>query len=762
MRSLLARLLLLVIGAGWALAMTAVLGTLLIQRPFKRLLAIADRWRSGDLAARAGLRTGSEFGRLGVAFDRVAEALEARETALRTEIENTADCVVALDREWRITYLNWRAKALVPGRNLLGQIIWEAFPGLSENDIGKACRAAAGRGVSTRVEGYYAALQTHFQALAYPSADGLTLFFRDATDERAVAAQLAEHEQVLHALGEVTPDLLYAKDRLGRTLYANPTTLAVLGCTAEKALGCTAAEFLTDPALAEAIMADDRRIMARGENEMLEEHVLDARFGGMRVWHTNKTPLRDRDTGEVVGIAGISRDVTEERRTVAALSAERARLKETESRLRDLAEDLTSRLAENEALTGQLRQEIEAREKAQARAAHAERIQALGLLAGGIAHDINNVLQAIDGAVTLIDRQPGNEADVRRLARLAIKATSRGASVTRRLLAFSRRGDLRPQALDAARLLSGLNEILVHTLGAAIDVQVRPETGVPLIFADKGQLETVLINLATNARDAMPDGGRLTLSAVTEFVSPDEPTHPAGLTPGRYVRLTVADTGIGMDAATLARVGEPFFTTKGLGAGTGLGLPMAKGFACQSGGDLRIESSPGQGTTVTLWLPEAEPGRCFAKPTPAAATDLATPVANKAASVRVLVVDDEELVLEMLGEILKAAGFNVLAAASGSQAMDLLAAGEAVDFLVTDLSMLDMDGLAVIRTARKLHPGLPAILLTGYAGNDTASAMNAAIGNNFTLLRKPIRDQDLIDQIAVLLAAGRNAQAAVY
>ena len=256
--------------------------------------------------------------------------------------------------------------------------------------------------------------------------------------------------------------------------------------------------------------------------------------------------------------------------------------RETEAALRRLTEELEARV----------RAEVAAREVVQKRAAHGERLQALGQLAGGIAHDFNNVLQAIAGAVGLIERNPADEAGVRRLARLAIEATGRGAGITGRLLAFGRRADLHAESLDAADLLAGVREVLTHTLGAGIEVEVRAAAGLPSLLADKGQLETVLINFAANARDAMPKGGLLVLAAAAEAVSPEGPVHAAGLPPGRYLRLSVADTGAGMDAATLVRATEPFFTTKGVGIGTGLGLSMAKGFAEQSGGALNIESTP--------------------------------------------------------------------------------------------------------------------------------------------------------------------------
>jgi signal transduction histidine kinase/ActR/RegA family two-component response regulator len=391
-------------------------------------------------------------------------------------------------------------------------------------------------------------------------------------------------------------------------------------------------------------------------------------------------------------------------------------------------------------LEARVREEVAAREAAQARAAQAERMQALGQLAGGIAHDLNNVLQAAAGAFTLIQRKPNDEAAVRRFAQLGAEAIDRGASITGRLLTFGRRGGLRAEALDVATLLRGVHEMLSHTLGAGIDVAVTLPEHLPPAFADKGQLETALINLATNARDAMPQGGRLTFSASAETIDRSF----KGLTGGPYVRLEIADTGTGMDAATLARAREPFFTTKQSGAGTGLGLPMAIGFVEQSDGAISIDSQLGAGTVVTIWLPQGsvEPARASAPRTAAAGM-----------RAQVLLVDDEQMVREVLARYLTDAGYTVRTAASGAEVLVLLDAGEATDILLTDLSMAGMNGLAVIRAVQERFPGVPAILLTGYADASAEQALTNSVSGTVSLLRKPISDVQLLDRVSAMLAA---------
>jgi len=375
---------------------------------------------------------------------------------------------------------------------------------------------------------------------------------------------------------------------------------------------------------------------------------------------------------------------------------------------------------------------------AQARATHAERMQALGQLAGGIAHDFNNVLQAIQGAAGLIDSRAGDATAAGRFARMILEATNRGSSITRRLLSFARRGNLIAELVDAGALLHDLCDVLSHTLGTPISIRAEAAPDLPPLLADKGQLETALVNLATNARDAMPGGGILSLSVAAETVDAGT-VHSADLRPGRYVRLSVSDTGVGMDQAMLARVFEPFFTTKPLGQGTGLGLSMVKGFVEQSGGGMTIDSRPNQGTVIRLWLPAADGAAKSLLQSESSATDHPA-----GAPRRILLVDDEDMVRDTLVASLEEAGYAVVAAAGGTEALALLEAPGDVDVLVTDLSMPGMGGLAVIQEAQRLRPGLPAILLTGYIGHSAQQAIGGTGDRSFILVRKPITGRNFL------------------
>ncbi len=409
-----------------------------------------------------------------------------------------------------------------------------------------------------------------------------------------------------------------------------------------------------------------------------------------------------------------------------------------------------ARTAELQAAYDRLGAEALEREQAEARLAQAQRMEALGQLAGGIAHDFNNVLQAVVGGLSLIQRRASDADRVRQLARMAGDAAERGSLITGRLLAFARRDALQAESVRPAALLEGLHEMLAHTLGIGITTRVAADDHLPTLWADRGQLETVLVNLAVNARDAMPAGGTLCFTAAHETVA-DE-VHPAGLVPGGYVRLAVSDTGTGMSASTLARACEPFFTTKPLGQGTGLGLAMARGFAQQSGGGFAIESVVGQGSTVTLWLPEATAAcQSIESERPALAlrhATLATP-----ATARVLLVDDDAMVREALAGQMEEQGYRVMQASDGLEALARLDGGAVADLLVSDFAMPGMNGLMLIQEVRRRRPDLPALLLTGYADPGVQLTVEGTEMEITALLRKPVSGTALVERAAALLHA---------
>ncbi len=534
---------------------------------------------------------------------------------------------------------------------------------------------------------------------------------------------LRESEARLRAITDAMPQMVWSARPDGVHDYYNQRWYALTGTTPFEDTGEGRAAVIHPDDRGPAGTRWDRSLETGEAFEM--EYRLRMADGGYRWFLARALPLRDAG-GAITRWFGTCTDIEG---TVAARDAQ------TRSRT-----DL-------EHLVGERTRDLQ---ETQTRLAHVQRMEALGQLAGGIAHDFNNVLQAVQSGAALLDRRVNDPEGVRRLSRMIFEAAGRGNAITRRLLAFSRRGDLQAEAISPGHLLSDIRDLLSHTLGARVDVRIVAPASLPSMLADRGQLETVLINLATNARDAMAGGGLLTFVAAAETVTVDMAgSYPILLTPGPFIRLSVSDTGSGMDTATLARACEPFFTTKPAGEGTGLGLAMARGFAEQSGGGLHVESAPARGTTVTLWFPvTTQPGN--APPIdPLGALAPSTPTALA----RLLLVDDEAMVRDILSEEMEAAGYAVLTAASGEAALALLEAGEPVDLLITDLSMPAMDGLALINAVHALQPGLPAVLLTGYATNAAEIAVNGALSGTLSLLRKPIKGKVLAERVAFLLTA---------
>ncbi len=386
-------------------------------------------------------------------------------------------------------------------------------------------------------------------------------------------------------------------------------------------------------------------------------------------------------------------------------------------------------------------QDITDRVEQERRLQHAQRLNALGELTGGIAHDVNNLLSIIGLNLELL-RELAPSGESQELTEAALQAVAQGAKLTRGLLAFAQRQSLRPAPIPLAPLLHGLESLLRRALGGRVLIRAEVAEGTPPILADSAQFESALVNLVLNARDAMPDGGTVTISAAPAAA---EEVDAIGLA-GEHVRITVADEGVGMTAEVLARAFEPFFTTKGAGKGTGLGLAMVYGFARQSGGEVRIESSPGAGTTVTLWLPAA------------AADGEATsrPIGDHAAlkGAVVLVVEDETPLRALIERLCTEAGMHVHAVADGEAAMALLRYGVRIDVLVSDIRMPGrFDGHSLAIEARALRDTLPILLMTGY--DDTGMDDLA-----WPLLRKPFSRAELLDALATVLRRSPALQAA--
>jgi signal transduction histidine kinase len=396
----------------------------------------------------------------------------------------------------------------------------------------------------------------------------------------------------------------------------------------------------------------------------------------------------------------------------------------------------TAELAEaNAVLEQRVDERTREREVALAQVHEMQKLESLGQLTGGLAHDFNNLLMAILGNLDLLAKKVPQDSMTKQLADGAIQSAERGAALTKRMLAFARRQELKPEAVDLARLVKGMAEMLQRSLGPEIVIGMEFENELDDILVDPNQLELALLNLALNGRDAMPQGGHVNITARREMIE----SRNQGMNPGAYVRLAVTDTGTGMDEMTLKRAAEPFFTTKGTGKGTGLGLSMVYGLAAQSGGGARISSRLGVGTTVELWLPVAPDG---AAGQPRAAR---SQIEESARSLSVLVVDDDPMVAASTVAILEDLDHRVLVASSGALALDVISSGAKIDVVITDHAMPRMTGVELAKQIRESKPTLPIILATGYA--------DVPKGEDFGLprLAKPYRQTELAGMLAALV-----------
>ncbi len=391
-------------------------------------------------------------------------------------------------------------------------------------------------------------------------------------------------------------------------------------------------------------------------------------------------------------------------------------------------------------------------ETAQEQLRQAQKMEAVGQLTGGIAHDFNNMLAVVSGSLDLLDRRtPDDDSRAKRLLAAAQDAAKRAANLTRRLLAFSRQSPLDPEVLDLNRLVSGMSDLFRHSLGAEVHLETVLAGGLWPVFVDQNQLESILLNLAVNGRDAMPGGGRLTIETQNAHLDGRYVADEPGVTPGQYVMVAVSDTGTGMAPDVIAKAFDPFFTTKEVGKGTGLGLSQVYGFIKQSGGHIKIYSEVGHGTTIRIYLPRhtgvvAQNGDSAAAASPGAESREI-----------VLVVDDEEIVRNFSVDALTELGYGVVSAGSAAEALVLLAERPDIDLLFTDIVMPEVNGRQLADRARGLRPELPVLYTTGYTRNAIVhnGVLDAGvdlIGKPFTVDELAVKVREVLDR--ALLAAG--------
>ena len=398
------------------------------------------------------------------------------------------------------------------------------------------------------------------------------------------------------------------------------------------------------------------------------------------------------------------------------------------------ASDITAHHNLHAMLAQKVTAAVAEREIALAQVHEMQKLETIGQLTGGVAHDFNNLLTPIVGALDLLQRKLAEDDRSQRLIAGAQQSAERARVLVTRLLTFARRQHLEPRSVDVNEIVRGLEDMITRTIGPQFMLQFDIATGLSPAFVDPNQLELAVINLCVNARDAMPDGGRIIVAADMAGAAEAEALR---LEPGNYVRIRVIDNGAGMDPETLKRSVEPFYTTKKAGKGTGLGLSMVHGLAGQSGGILQLHSLPGAGTTATIWLPAANT-RAVSR-----GGETASEMA-RTRPIKVLLVDDEELVRIGIGDMLADLGHEVVTAGSGFTALELLKRGD-IDLMVTDYAMPGMTGGELASAAHGLNPDLPILLITGYAN------LSAEVGSGVPRLAKPFRQADLAACMASLI-----------
>jgi two-component system cell cycle sensor histidine kinase/response regulator CckA len=518
----------------------------------------------------------------------------------------------------------------------------------------------------------------------------------EALERARQGETLQRHERLLRQIIDANPSLIFVKDWEGRFVLVNQATAEVYGTTVEALLGKTDADFNQNAEEIAHFLRDDREVMLSGRPKLIgEEPVTNPSTQQTRWFQTIKVPLRIRDDGSST-LLGVATEITDRKR-----------------------------------LEEQLMQ--------------SQKMEAVGQLAGGVAHDFNNILTAIVGYADLLATElGGNTRQLEDLEEIR-KAARRAAALTRQLLAFSRKQVLEPRIIDMNDVVLNLDKMLRSLISENIDLRTSLAPNLDAARADPNQLEQVIMNLAINARDAMPEGGTLTIETANATLDPVYAEQHVSVIPGDYVMLAVTDTGCGMDEQTKARIFEPFFTTKPAGRGTGLGLSTVYGIVKQSAGNIWLYTEPGKGTTFKIYLPAIQ----------ALPEDIGKVVPVELArhgGGTVLVVEDDEQLRRLTHRALATQGYTVLEADRGSTALDIARRHKGViDLLLTDVIMPDTNGRKLAETLRPALPGLRVLYMSGYP--DGAIAHHGMLEPGVAYLAKPFTTEAVVRKVREVLEA---------
>ncbi len=527
---------------------------------------------------------------------------------------------------------------------------------------------------------------------------GFAKITRDLSERKKAQDALKESEERFRLLVQgVTDYAIYMLDPKGHVTNWNAGAQRIKGYQPDEILGEHFSRFYTEEDLATEL---PRRALETAAREgRFEAEGWRVRKDGTRFWASVVIDPINNDQGELIGFAKITRDITERRNAQLAL------------------------------------------EQAQALLFQSQKMEAVGQLTGGIAHDFNNLLTVIVNNLDLLTRSARNARETR-LIESAQRAAERGAKLTQQLLAFSRRQPLQPSLHNPKTLIEGFEAVLRRACGEMIKLQISMPTRIRSVNVDAPQFEAALLNLVVNARDAMPEGGKLTI-AVNNAVLREHEAVSSGLQPGPYVSVSVRDTGHGMTPEVVSHIFEPFFTTKEVGKGTGLGLSQVYGFVNQSGGHVDVDSTPGEGTKFTMLLPAQEDGEDAPEEQNA---DAARPAKETAGTV--LIVEDEPAVLEVASDIFDSLGYDVLTASDATEAIDVLGRDVHIDVMFSDVVMPNgMNGVELSRKARELRPTMKILLASGYP---MSALPSEGLGEGMSFISKPYRWAELSDKLRSL------------
>jgi two-component system cell cycle sensor histidine kinase/response regulator CckA len=638
------------------------------------------------------------------------EAVRQSEARLAGIVSSAMDAIISVDADQRIVVFNAAAEAMfrIPAAEALGTHVSRFIPEHArETHDGHASRYVARGGTSraaaaparvhaVRADGEEFPIEATLSHVRAGEQTLATVIVRDVTERLRAEEALRHSEALLRSVLEGVTEGIFLKDMDGRYVLVNAAGARMMRAPAARLVGRTNVE-LWGAEIAHRLEEPERQVRETGETVTQEVREVGS-DGRPRVFANTLAPYLD-PSGQIAGVLGVAREITDQR-----------------------------------ALEEQFRQ--------------AQKMEAVGQLAGGVAHDFNNILMAVGGHVQLLLRRTPEDDPARWSLEEIRKGTTRAAALTGQLLAFSRRQVLRPRVLDLNAVVEGMVPMLERLIGADVELVTRLDHGIGTVRADPSQLEQVLMNLAVNARDAMPEGGVLVVSTDEARLTATDAARAAYLVPGPYVVLTVTDTGHGMEPATLERIFEPFFTTKEAGRGTGLGLATVYGIVKQSGGYVWADSVPGKATTFRVYLPR-ESVPATAEPEAPAAP------APRRGTETVLLAEDEPSVRALAATVLRDAGYTVVEAANGADALRAAEGHEGpVHLLLTDLVMPGMGGRELARRLREARPGLPVVFMSGYAEEVAPGRGRPEPGAAY--VQKPIAPDELARRVRQALDEARE------